>query len=267
MSDPTIFSLSINEAHKLVYAQASYYKNFVRVYIPNEAFKKLHDNVEGGEILEPFYSSDNIYETNKERSLRRTRKSIKDIVFCNDFELFATFTFKDDRQNIDKCKTKITNWLRNEIKRKGKFEYLVVSEFHKDGESIHFHALIKGYTGEVKRSFNNGKPITKKGRDVYEFPSYTSGFTNVQKIDLNLDSQTSLAYYIQKYLTKDNPILFGKNRYRASQGIKKPKIEDNPEPWYKTVKPDRNFKTDHGTFLEFDKGNPLIDIFMEKNKP
>lgn len=54
--------------------------------------------------------SDEQYETDVERSIRRTRKKIKDYVLCNEFGLFATFTFREDRYDVDRCKTRMARW-------------------------------------------------------------------------------------------------------------------------------------------------------------
>lgn len=54
-----------------------------------------------------------IYETNEERSLRRTRKAIKDYALCNDFDIFATFTIADDRFNDERSRKRLATWLKD----------------------------------------------------------------------------------------------------------------------------------------------------------
>lgn len=258
------------DAHYLVYAKATYFPKFVSVYIPNVPYKKLYVGLESADDLTPsITSSRDIRESNIERSLRLTRKKIKEYVFCNDFELFATFTFKDDRYDVDRSKTKMTNWLKNQRRRSGSFEYLLVPEFHKDKKAIHFHALIKGYSGVLVPAINprTGKQITKKERKYYSLKSYRLGFSNVKKIDSDKDSQTKVGFYLMKYITKDMPIFFGKNRYRASAGLKKPIAEENPEPWYRIVEPSRIYPLENGRIMEFDAGvHPLVDIYIEANQ-
>lgn len=248
-------------------AQATYYPNFARVYIPKfalpkgsaEAVRTAIDRIENPDIPAS--------ETNLERSLRRTRKNIKGYLLCNKFEHFVTLTIASDRQDIQRSKDKITNWVKNEKKRKGKFDYLIVPEFHKDGQSLHFHAVFRGYTGVVEQSLReDGEPLKQKGRLVYNYPSYTLGFNNVKLIDDQQDSATKVAYYLQKYVTKDMPILFGKNRYRASYGLRKPIVEDNPQHWYKVAKPDWTYDNEHGIILDFEVGkNPLVDMYIKAN--
>lgn len=263
--------LDPDDAFFRVGSKVSWYPNFARVYIPNSPYKKLLPGLEARKSSSTSGGSNSIYEeTDLERSLRRTRKTIKDYVLCNPFDIFCTFTFKDDRQNVDRCKAKMSNWLKNFQKRYGKFDYIIVPEFHKDRQSIHFHALIRGFKGELKESVNKetGRRILQSKRQVYEIPSYTLGFTNVKKIDSERDSQTKVGFYLQKYITKNMPTFHGKNRYWVSQGLKKPTSEDNPEPWYMFVKPDREYITDYGVIWEFDSGkNPLADMFIEANRP
>lgn len=255
-------------ASKQVIAQAGYYTNFARVFIPHEPFTKLNDGFEmrnTSDLIPKTTFFDN--ETNLERSIRRTRKAIKDYTFCNDFNLFVTLTMKEDRQNPEHSKEKLSNWFHNQRSRKGPFKYLVVPEFHKDQQSLHFHCLFQDYKGEVKRSYNNGRPVTKGRRSIYEIPSYTLGFNNVQYINPDIESKTRVSFYIQKYITKEMPIFFGKNRYWASKSLNKPIFEDNPEPWYKIAKPDREYENEFGRILEFDKGkNAIIDMFIEANQ-
>lgn len=251
-----------------VSAQAVYYPNFVRVYIPNATLLKGYDNPIT-DIQDRIANPDIFDETPLGRSLRRTRKNIKDYLLCNTFDHFVTLTIATDRQNITHSKAKVTNWIKNEKKRKGKFQHVVVPEFHKDGQSLHFHAVFQGYAGAIEQSFNtDGKPIIQNGRNVYTYPSYTSGFNNIKLIDAEQDSSTKVAYYLQKYVTKDMPILFGKNRYWASHGLKRPKTDDNPEDWYKVAKPSRKHTNEYGVILEFDYGqNPLVDMYIEANRP
>jgi hypothetical protein len=256
-----------SHAQKLVHAVATYYPEFIRIYIPNNPYEKLRDGLESHEALlkKPEAVAKTSNETDEERSIRRTRKTIKDITLCNTFELFATFTFKEDRQNTTRSKQKMSNWLNNQRKRTGKFDYLIVSEFHKDQQSLHFHALLGGYQGKVAQSLNaEGNPKVVRGREAYHLPSYRLGFTDVKIIDNKKDSHTKVAFYIQKYITKDMPTFAGKKRYWTSKGLAKPVTEDNPPEWYLHIKPDREYINEHGKIIEFNAGkNPLVDMFME----
>lgn len=153
-------------------------------------------------------------------SIRRTRTRIRDIVVSNDFDLFCTFTFAEDRYDVERCKRKMSRWLKHQSERKGKFAYLIVPEFHKDGKAIHFHALFKGYKGELVDTGHR----TKRGQISYVIPSYTLGYSTAIKID-NIEAVGS---YIRKYITKDMPVFKGRKRYWCSHGLVRPKKIANP---------------------------------------
>jgi hypothetical protein len=148
-------------------------------------------------------------------SLRRTKTTISDIILCNNFDQFATFTFKSDRYDIQFSRRKMSDWLKSQQIIHGKFDYLIVPEFHKDKVAIHFHALLKGYTGNLTP--------TKKligGRKVFNISSYRSGFSTLVMID-NVEKVSS---YVKKYITKDMPLFPGRKRYWTSQGLQRPEL-------------------------------------------
>lgn len=157
-------------------------------------------------------------ETSLTRSLRRTKTTIADIVLCNEFDLFTTFTFAEDRYNIELSKSKMQNWLKSQQKTHGKFYYIIVPEFHKDKKAIHFHGLFKNYKGQLTDS---EKKIN--GRKAYNITSYKSGFTSAVKID----DVAKVANYVRKYITKDMPQFAGRKRYWHSTGLKLPEITYN----------------------------------------
>lgn len=207
-------------------------------------------------------------ENDLERSLRRARKRIGDYILCNSFDMFATFTIKDDRQNSVRSRQRVLGWLKHQRTRNGKFRYLVVPEYHKDGKSLHFHALLGEYTGKVKQAINpnTNKPLVQKGAPVFQITGYTLGFTNVKLIGTTEEDKTRLSAYLKKYITKDMPLFEGKQRYWVSKGLELPNIENNPELWYQHVEPDWWCEFENGTLLRFDLNkHPLTDIFWEEN--
>lgn len=153
-------------------------------------------------------------------SIRRTRTKIQDIVICNEFDLFVTFTFKKDRQNVDLIKSRMAQWLKNEKARRGAFSYIIVPEFHKDGKSIHFHALFKNYKGKLIDSGH-----IKNTRKLYNLKHYKLGFSTAVKID----NPEKVSSYIRKYITKEMPHFAGKKRYWCSSNLQRPKVTENPE--------------------------------------
>lgn len=167
------------DAVYLVNARQKIYLSSTEIYLPNIPYKKTKTGLEVSEKKNKHSSSSSITseEDKLERSLRRTYTSIKDIFMCNAFDMFTTFTFKAGRDNPELCRAKMMGWLKRQRKADKSFQYVIVSEFHKDGKSLHFHALIKGYQGKIVRAINpnTGQPLVKKRRVVYDLPSYTLG--------------------------------------------------------------------------------------------
>lgn len=167
-----------------------------------------------------------------ERSVRRSRVQIRDLIFCNNFDYFCTFTFnpkKYDRYNFNNLKLVMTRWLNNQRRLNSpNLKYIVIPEFHKDG-AIHFHALLKNYNGPVKET---GKR-TKGNYKIFNLPSFRGGFTTASPIDENLDA---ISEYVSKYITKDMIKIFNKNRYFCSQGLIRPKKYHNKAFWLPNIK-------------------------------
>jgi hypothetical protein len=246
-----------NERIYLVDAQAKYYPEFVSIFIPNIPTIKGYSQSSSApkdmekELEDKQYEGESPFE----RSIRRTKRRISDYVLCNDFDMFVTFTFAKDRQNVERSKMKMSNWLRNQRKRNGKFQYLIIPEFHKDGKSLHFHALIGGYMGIIEHAISprTHQPLRQRGQYVFSLSGYTLGFTNVKVIDKQPSQRYKVGFYVQKYITKDMPRIFAQNRYWASKGLKLPVIVDNPEKFYEVLKPDWEVKTEFGHFMRFNK--------------
>lgn len=263
--DSSIYkSKTRHEIAYLVYARQKTYKYSTEIYISNKPYEKLDS---GYELVKKNTRSSGVgtitsEEDKLERSVRRSYISMKDIVLCNAFEMFATFTFKAGRDDPELCKEKMCGWLKRQRKIAKSFQYIIVSEFHHDGISLHFHALIKGYKGKVVRSINpkTGKPLVKKKREVYDLQNYTLGHCEVYYIGETEEDKIKTGFYLLKYVKKETPIFKNKRRYWASLGLDKPIIIDNPQEWFLAIKPDHALKVDYGKYLFFD--NKRIEIFL-----
>lgn len=210
------------QTFKYITAYIKVYPKFVRLYqydspisVQDSGYEERNRNCSSGNFKDPLREFD---------SLRRTKTKISDITICNDFDLFCTFTFSpekvNDRADTSECKSKMQKWLKNQREIHGKFKYVIVPEYHKDGKSLHFHALFKNYKGSLKDS---GK--LQRGRKVYNITSYRTGFTTAVKID-NIEKVSS---YIKKYITKEMPKFEGKKRYWCSDNLKRPDKIHNPD--------------------------------------
>lgn len=236
------------DAMFVVHSKASYYPYFAKVFV----LKELKRQKQPG--MEPKYKiprkpreEGEQDEDDVKKSLQRSKSHVRDYIHCNRFDLFCTFTFKDDRHDIDKCRRKMSDWLKNQQKRNGKFPYLIVPELHKDG-ALHFHALFKDYPGKVEKATNvhTGELLRPHGRQAYNLTGYTLGFTNAMQIVDSASSYAKMASYVSKYITKDMPLFPGKKRYWPSRKLRKPIVEYNPA-WIDSYKPDKAYEGEYGT--------------------
>lgn len=170
-------------------------------------------------------------------SLRRTRREIADIVDCNDFDKFATFTFDPKKHPLCKdyeyAKTIMIKWLKNQQLTHGAFRYVLVPERQSNG-NIHFHALLGAFTGKYHTTNQRGNGDNK--RQCYKINSWETryGFADMEDIG----NKEATGRYIGKYITKemtrtqnieDTAInkhteitkKYGK-RYFSSKGLNKP---------------------------------------------
>lgn len=156
----------------------------------------------------------------KVSSLNRTKTLVRDIVLCNKFELFCTFTFNPkhvDSFNLHSCERVLRLWFarqHDKSREKGiDFKYLAIPEQHKSGR-WHFHALLSGFVGSMKPS----KLFTASSRRIFNITCFRSGFTTAVHID-DLDVVSS---YITKYISKDFVKLYNKRRFICSRNLERP---------------------------------------------
>lgn len=150
---------------------------------------------------------------------------MQDLIECNDFDKFATFTFdpKKHPQCNDlawACK-KIIYFFNNTQKRYGAFNYVLVYEPQKNG-NIHFHALLGGFTGHYHATNKRGKAEAE--RQCYKIDAWerNNGFADMEDIS----DKSRLAAYLGKYMQKDlssSIHVKGSKRYYASRGLRRPK--------------------------------------------
>ena len=151
----------------------------------------------------------------KRCSLSRTKRNIRELALCNDFEYFATFTVnseKCDRYSLNDVQEKLKKIL-HKIKRNNKdFAFLIITEKHTDG-AFHFHGLVKGITDLYIN--NNG---------YLSSPIFDNelGFNSFSKIK----DYTRCCNYITKYITQDCVKNSHNQIYISSRGLKKATREE-----------------------------------------
>jgi hypothetical protein len=155
-------------------------------------------------------------DENKDRSLRRTQKELQDLIECNPFEWFGTFTFdpkKIDRHDEQAVKKAMTSFLNHAKRKSPNMTYILVPERHKDG-AIHFHGLLGNFNGKMADS---GSQWQKQ--PIFNVVDYKLGFTNFTKIR----DKAKTANYCRKYITKDMATTqSSKKRYWRSRNLKQP---------------------------------------------
>jgi len=232
----TFLNPSSDELYTEVFAYAKIYPELTKLITYKKPIRVMNKGFETGIAVPIEYGGVTYIDKQKPKqirgggsslqvqadSYRRTKTRLSDIVIANKFDLFCTFTFATDRQDIKHCKQRMGRWLNHQYMRTGKFKYLIVPEFHKDGVSIHFHALFQGYGGELIDSGHK----RKDGRIVYNIPGWRFGFSTATKIDT--EGLPLVASYVKKYITKDMPQIDNKKRYWCSHNLIRPKKVANP---------------------------------------
>lgn len=136
---------------------------------------------------------------NLRRAQRRAFNRVRDLVSCNNWKWFITFTLDENeisRTDYDEVIKKLNVWLSNRVQRHG-LKYVIVPEFHADGAAIHFHGVVNElpklvYSGKRKR-YASG---TKR---VYNVPDWSYGFSTAIRCS---GDAAQVGHYIAKYITK-----------------------------------------------------------------
>lgn len=142
-------------------------------------------------------------------SLSRTRRNIRELALCNDFEYFCTLTVnsvKCDRYSLDEVQDNLRKCLRNLRNSSNNFKYLVITEKHKDG-AFHFHGLMSGLSDLYVNKFGY---LSCTKLDVLGFNSFS-----------RIESLEKVSNYILKYITKDCVRNSHNQVYISSRGLKK----------------------------------------------
>lgn len=191
-----------------------------------------------GKGFEDISSNNKTDKTDEEEvnriSLSRTRRNIRELALCNDFEYFSTITVnsaKCDRYSLDEVQDNLRKCLRNIRNNSDDFKYLIITEKHKDG-AFHFHGLMS---------------------DVSDLYVNQYGYWSCSKLDVlgfnsfsKIESLEKVSNYILKYITKDC-VRNSKNQvYISSRGLKKAERSEL----------NTNIKND----IKFNYSNDFVDI-------
>lgn len=204
---------------KLLFTKNDVYKTrfFVYTYNDNDfrIVKIKSCRVDGFEEEKQFgtfdYNSDEVSRV----SLSRTKRNIREIALCNEFEYFATLTIDsklNDRYSLEDCQFRLKKILKK-IKRNNKdFIYIFITERHKDG-AFHFHGLVSNFDDLY---------INDNGYYCSRIFTQELGFNSFSKIR----DYTKTCNYITKYITKDCVKNLHNQVYISSRGLKKATREE-----------------------------------------
>lgn len=176
-------------------------------------------------------------------SVSRTKRTINELVACNDWKYFVTITLAPQKWDRYTASEELKRAFSNNAKRwkrKNKlgvakvpnFKFLMIPELHEDG-AIHLHGFITDAPENTKIPYtlaeiNGSAPIPAKicemvrgGENVYHCSEWDTifGYNSLTELK-NADKAAS---YVTKYVTKalNTPIF--KVKYWCSRGLKKAK--------------------------------------------
>lgn len=182
-------------------------------------------------------------------SLSRTRRNIRELALCNDFEYFCTMTVnssKCDRYSLDEVQDNLRKCLRNIRNNSESFKYLIITEKHKDG-AFHFHGLMSGVSDLYINKYGY---MSNSKLDILGFNSF-SKIKSIEKV----------ANYILKYISKDC-VKNSKNQvYISSRGLKKAERTQLNTNIKNDIK--FSFSNDFSDLLDFDVQKVSRDFLLK----
>ncbi len=211
------------------------------------------------------------------RSRRRALKAVRDIMDCNDFQYFMTFTLdpeKIERTDYTAFIKAVNQYLDNRVRRYG-WKYCAVAEYHKRTESngkraLHLHACVSGDkfnfvdSGTVIRPDSN-KPVLrstarKQGykesdlKTVYNVSDWKYGYSTAIH---TYGKRLALSRYITKYITKSEEKVGGRWYYSGGDLQRPQYLYDDSD--FHTFIGDVEFAHEFGEFKikYFDEGLTL----------
>lgn len=245
---------------KLVYSKNEIYKPRYFIYNYNNSYFRLikikNCRLSGFEEIK--HDTNDFIDLNSNEvqraSLSRTKKNIREICLCNDFEYFATLTINSnccDRYNLQIVQDKLKKTLKKIKRKNSNLGYIFITEKHKDG-AFHFHGLIKGITDLY---------TNENGYLCSRILSNEIGYNSFSPIrDYN-----KCCNYITKYITKDCVKNEHNQIYISSRGLKK---AERTEITPFSFKP--SFSNDYVDILDFNPNEidkiSLLNLLSIKNK-
>lgn len=174
-------------------------------------------------------------EDSTERSRRRARQHVNDLIRCNgDMDVFFTLTLSDGwlyggqaqtRTDYKAINRKVQQWFADRVRRHG-LRYVAVYEYHKrtekDGkQAIHVHGVCNHDALKMVDSGHQYKDKAGHWHHIYNIPNWSIGNTTAMYMYGDRGRATA---YICKYIYKsEKPV--GGRWYMHSHNLTEPKFE------------------------------------------
>lgn len=188
------------------YRSVTYLKQYNNAYFRLiHVFKERSTSFERDDCVQSKTDKDEIERI----SLSRTKRNIREICFCNDFQLFGTFTINSksaDRFSLDSCQDTLKKYLKAYRRVYKNFRYIIITEKHKNG-AFHFHGMFKG----MEDIYLNDNGYLSS----YHFDNL--GFNSFSEIK----NYNKCCNYMTKYMSKDLVKNDTNQIYFCSRGLKK----------------------------------------------
>ena len=118
------------------------------------------------QVLHNGKSTEEQLEKYLKKRVKERKEKIIDFAFCNDWQYFLTLTFDSKNKkffpkgyNHEQAIELLRKWIDNQKHKNPKMKYIIVSEFHKESQHLHFHGLFSRVDWELVPGIN---PKTKK---------------------------------------------------------------------------------------------------------
>ena len=173
---------------------------------------------------------------NMERTVKRAKNKIYDLVALNEWTYFFTGTLGNtpfDPTSAKEALQPLQRWLKDRAYING-LKYVLVAEYQPKSKRIHFH----GFINDALEAVDSGtrlvigikKPVKlstlkRNGIDenetqiVYNIPAWKFGFTTAIKA---YNGSQACARYIMKYITKENQAVFGRYYWSSRNLTREP---------------------------------------------
>ena len=176
------------------------------IFNPNgvEEPRKGKKSTPTAQKIDPWEDSDAQGDDDRVKrvAVNRARKKVFDYCANNpECNLFCTLTLdpkKIARTEWGEIIPKLSTWLDNRVRRND-LRYVLVPEYHKDGEAIHFHGIMNENALKVEES----GLTDESGKPILNIVSWKYGFTTAKRIGESEADRVNATRYIAKYMTKD----------------------------------------------------------------